>query len=257
MIASLTRLRSKLNELVISKEAEDPAYVLTLFRGDTHFMRYQYSGAPLNQSIYDNVVLRYRHYERLCALMELATGVDRILDIGCGYGDLSLELANNGKEVVLLDIWPKVLLMAKRRFSKLGLQGDLIRGDASHLPFKSSSFDMSFSNQVVEHIADPVEFIREKLRVSKLKAIVMCGNSHFSMPGASSAYQWLRNRRKPEKIPDIGNYDEIYYLNHELIPLNSIMTILVMKLIARLPLLKRVLAGNVAKVYHKKKPTER
>jgi len=133
----------------------------------------------------------------------LTTNADWLIDVGCGYGDLSLELASKGKNVVLLDIDKKRLLIAKNRFQKFGLDGEFVCGDAHKLPFPDNVFDVSFSNLVIEHVADPVKILLEKLRVSRLKAVVICTNS-FSLPGTRFTYYRLLARKKPETVPNIG-----------------------------------------------------
>ena len=256
MLDFLRQLKLKLKELIVSKEAEDQSYLRFIFDEDPNFMRYQYSLATLKQSVYNNIVLRYRDYERVSTLLMLTIGVNRILDVGCGYGDLSLELSNKGKDVVLLDVDPRRLRVAKHRIKNFDLGAEIVCGDAHHLPFLDDSFDASFSNQVVEHVADPIAVLLEKLRVSKLKAIIICGNN-YHLPGSRFTYYRLLTRKEPETVPDIGGYDEIYYLNHQVPPLNSMIAILPMRIVARIPMLSRFFAGNVANVYHKRRHNKR
>jgi len=39
--------------------------------------------------------------------------------------------------------------------------------DGCNLPFRDDAFDLAFSNSVVEHVADPVAFAREIIRVGR------------------------------------------------------------------------------------------
>jgi len=253
MLESIRQLKLKLKELLLSKEAEDPNYLRYIFDKNPNFMRYQYSVGTFHQSVYNNVTLCYRHYERVCMLLMLTNGMCRILDVGGGYGDLSLELSNSGKNVILLDFDTEKLLIAKYRFNKFDCKGGLVRGDAHHLPFRDNSFDVSFSNQVVEHVAGPIKIVLENLRVSKSKAIVMCANNSLAFPGANFIYYRLLTKKEVEIVPNLGSYDKILYLNCQFFPLNSIFAILVMTVIIGLPIMRKIFSGNVVKIYHKRR----
>ena len=45
---------------------------------------------------------------------------------------------------------------------------ELIQFDAQRLPFKSKQFDVVISIQVIEHLADPIDFLAECTRVLKM-----------------------------------------------------------------------------------------
>jgi ubiquinone/menaquinone biosynthesis C-methylase UbiE len=98
-------------------------------------MGYQYSLRTLKISVYNNLTLLYRHWERVNMILMLTMGMNSILDVGCGFGDLSLELSNEGKDVVMLDVDPRRLRVAKHRIKKFGLGAELVCGDAHQLPF--------------------------------------------------------------------------------------------------------------------------
>ncbi len=70
------------------------------------------------------------------------TDDSRILDVGCGKGFLIYELSQllPGSTVIGLDISPYAILNSKAEISS-----KCIVGDASHLPFEDSSFDLVLS----------------------------------------------------------------------------------------------------------------
>lgn len=84
----------------------------------------------------------------------------RILDVGCGKGDYTSLFNLNNNEVYGLDIADYRLAEYKDCFNfKLY--------DGKRLPFQDSFFDVVISFDVIEHIEDDREFIREIYRVLK------------------------------------------------------------------------------------------
>jgi SAM-dependent methyltransferase len=82
---------------------------------------------------------------------------ERILDIGCGTGQTTLELAAavgaSGK-VLGFDISPACLAIARKRAA--APQTEFILGDAQSFAFPPKSFDAAFSRFGVMFFADPV-----------------------------------------------------------------------------------------------------
>ncbi len=66
-----------------------------------------------------------------------------VLDAGGGPGRYSLELARRGYDVVLLDLTPRFLKMAKRRAKRRGLADKIsfVEGSIENLPFDDNTFD--------------------------------------------------------------------------------------------------------------------
>jgi SAM-dependent methyltransferase len=81
--------------------------------------------------------------DRLEALLELRPPL-RILDLGCGQGRHSIELARRRYEVTAIDISPYLLEVAKRRASEAGVQVRWIEGDMRRPP-AGEEFDLALS----------------------------------------------------------------------------------------------------------------
>jgi SAM-dependent methyltransferase len=82
---------------------------------------------------------------------------ERILDIGCGTGQTTLELAaavGAGGKVLGFDISPACLEIAKKRAA--APQTEFILGDAQTYAFPQKTFDAAFSRFGVMFFADPV-----------------------------------------------------------------------------------------------------
>ncbi len=241
-----------IKETIVSRESHDPIFLSQLYARVPYFAQYQCSASTLKQSVYNNVYLLSRHYERFKLLSRVIRPARSLLEVGCGFGDLSLEFANSGKDQVMLDIDTERLLVAKLRSQKLGLTCDIVRGDAHQLPFRAEAFDVSFSNQMIEHVEDPARILKEKLRVSRRSAIVMSAAIAPSLAFRIGYYNFLK-RTTPEQMPDLEGYDDIYWLNPIMIPLNNRISIHLARLLTALPYLNRVLATAVVKVFHKAK----
>ncbi|MCB4455267.1 methyltransferase domain-containing protein [Leisingera sp. McT4-56] len=106
---------------------------------------------------------------------------DRILDLGCGNGLLTLELARTvgpAGHVTGLDASPDMLAAARQR-----LQGrantTLTESDAASLPFEPESFDKAVSVQVFEYITSRRPVLRALHQVLKPDGRLVIGDIHF------------------------------------------------------------------------------
>jgi trans-aconitate methyltransferase len=85
---------------------------------------------------------------------------ERIIDIGCGEGALTENMAGLGAEVIGIDISPEMVAAAKDR----GLDARL--GDAMRMNFESE-FDAAFSNAALHWMPDKQELAAAIFRALK------------------------------------------------------------------------------------------
>lgn len=83
----------------------------------------------------------------------------RALDVGCGSGGNTAVLRDLGWRVTGLEYSEAAAELARAR----GL--DIVRGDATRLPFTDGSFDLVMSTDMWEHIDDDEAVARETARV--------------------------------------------------------------------------------------------
>jgi SAM-dependent methyltransferase len=95
------------------------------------------------------------------------TAADRVLDVGCGTGSLTFELARNPRigAVEGIDQSPVYVEYASERASD---PRPCFRvGDACALPFTDGTFDHALSSLVLQFIPDPDRAVREMKRVTR------------------------------------------------------------------------------------------
>jgi len=84
------------------------------------------------------------------------TSQESVLDIGCGNGDLSYDLAQKARKVLGIDILGESISKAKGDYKRDNLR--FIEGDAVNYDF-GAQFDVVVLSNVLEHIDHRVEFL--------------------------------------------------------------------------------------------------
>ncbi|WP_324663704.1 class I SAM-dependent methyltransferase [Haloarcula sediminis] len=86
-------------------------------------------------------------------------GCDRILDAGCGTGELTRVLREESDgDVVGLDADAELLS---------SVPGPTVRGDATRLPFADDTFDLVVCQALLINLSDPVAAVSEFARVAR------------------------------------------------------------------------------------------
>jgi SAM-dependent methyltransferase len=100
---------------------------------------------------------------------ELAPEGARVLEIGCGPGNLSIRLARHGLEVTGLDLDRAMIeragANAGRAEGLIGTRPSFLVGDVASLAFPDASFDLVVSTLSMHHWADPGAGLTEIGRV--------------------------------------------------------------------------------------------
>ncbi len=92
--------------------------------------------------------------------------LDRVLDVACGPGIVAEAIAPHVREVVGIDVTPKMVRLAHARFSKArSNNGQFQVASAENLPFPSASFDQIVTRLSFHHFADLSKVLAEVRRV--------------------------------------------------------------------------------------------
>jgi len=110
------------------------------------------------------------------ALSLMEKNSEKILELGTGNGEFMSELKKRGYNVIGLDILPNKILL-ERGFDVR--KHDLNKG----LPFKKSSLDVVIGLEVLEHLYNPYEMMKEIKRVLKPNGYMI-----ISMPNTGSFF---------------------------------------------------------------------
>ena len=172
---------------------------------------------------YDRVADRYRHMkqspERIIERIKPIPGT-RILDVGCGTGNLTFEIvrALAPSVIVGIDISEAELRIANEIKTELGIDTvSFQRASATALPFEPESFDVVTSNMVFHLLDDQKTALSEALRVLKPGGVALLqfqgqrepAQEYFALLRDAWA-EVLRERPFPRLFyrPSVGEIDE-------------------------------------------------
>ena len=112
--------------------------------------------------------------------LELPAGAE-VLEVGCGTGPVSRELANRTdvRRVVGVDPSP-VFLAAARRLGKSLAKLTFIEGDGRSLPCDDSSFDAIIFHTTLSHVPEPQSALAEAYRVLRPGGVMAIFDGNYT-----------------------------------------------------------------------------
>jgi SAM-dependent methyltransferase len=150
----------------------------------------------------------------------------RILDAGCGSGRNMVEFARHGT-VTGIELSDTSVALARARGA-----GEVVEGSVLDMPFEADAFDLAASLDVIEHLQDDLQALRELRRV-----VAPGGSLLVTVP----AYQWLWSghdeinhhhrrytRRSLQRIGEQAGWHQVRttYFNSLLLPAAILLRVL-------------------------------
>jgi len=86
----------------------------------------------------------------------------RVFEVGHGIGSTGLLFAQHGMEMTLGDVSDEYAAFAKQRFEQRGVSAEFVDLRSGYPP--PESYDVVLSLDVIEHVFEPLDLVREMLR---------------------------------------------------------------------------------------------
>jgi len=116
---------------------------------------------------------------------------ERVLDLGCGVGTISLELAKRGIDVIGLDYSQQAINICRSLSRELHLSVEFALADATSTGFPPTSFDVVFCADLVEHLYPEIF----KSLISETKRILKVGGKFIIWtPNPGHIIEFLKKR---------------------------------------------------------------
>ena len=135
-----------------------------------------------------------RRWERRVQLLasSLRPGM-RVLELGCGAGYFTAELARTGANVTAIDISPELLQMAKSEHAAANVSYEL--GNAYALDYPDACFDAIVGSSVLHHL-EVDKAVREMYRVLKPAGMISFTEPNMMNPqiALQKNIPWLKRR---------------------------------------------------------------
>lgn len=119
-----------------------------------------------------------------------------LLDVGAGPGTITADLAERVGSVTATEIDDDVLQLSRNEIAGRGVQNVTFDiQDIHRLSYPEASFDVVHAHQVLQHVADPVQALKEMRRVTRPGGIVAARDSDYAAfvwyPATPPLERWL------------------------------------------------------------------
>ena len=119
-----------------------------------------------------------------------------ILEVGCGRGDFSILLSKQGARVKAIDFSLTVIEAVHKKNLAHKTDVNFVVADAQNIPFQDNGFDLIYSFECLEHIAEPQLMLNECYRVLKPNGKIVLTTENYSN-AIAYAFLYYKLRRIP------------------------------------------------------------
>ncbi|MEZ7754178.1 class I SAM-dependent methyltransferase [Microbacterium paraoxydans] len=141
------------------------------------------------------------------------TAETRLLDVGAGPGSITVDFAGAVAHVTATEIDDAALSLSRDLAAARGVANIAFSVEDVHaLSFADDSFDVVHAHQVLQHVADPVQALREMRRVAKPGGLIAARDADYAgflwFPVLPEIDRWLALYRAAARAnggePDAG-----------------------------------------------------
>jgi SAM-dependent methyltransferase len=148
--------------------------------------------------------------ERYLGLIQRYRGAHhgRLLEIGCGHGELLVRAKQVGYDVTGVEVSAAAVEIAR---SKLGTSEAIVCGDIDSAGLPAGVFDVCVLADVVEHVRDPIDFLRTVRRLLKSDGVLL-----IAMPSLDSWSARMLRQNWMEFKPEHLSYFDVNTIQNAL-----------------------------------------
>lgn len=123
----------------------------------------------------------------------------RLLDIGAGPGTITVDFAGVVAHVTATELDERALSLSRALAASRGIANiDFAVEDVHRLSFADDSFDVVHAHQVLQHVGDPVQALREMRRVTAPGGVVAARDADYA------GFIWF------PLLPELDRWLELY-----------------------------------------------
>lgn len=124
--------------------------------------------------------------------LELAGIGKKIIELGCGMSPF-LDVARiSFTEVWGVDFSRETIKEAQKEFPDV----TYMNCDALKTPFKDKTFDVSVAGEMIEHLRNPAELVKEMARITKKRIVISTAKMEYLEP----EHLWIFDKKSLGKL---------------------------------------------------------